>query len=560
MGRKIFKSICAATLACVLVCVALITGIVYSYFTDRMLSELAAETSYLSRALVQMDYDYDWLENFRQDEKRITLIASDGSVLYDNRADAETMENHAGRKEVADALQSGAGSAMRTSDTLTKRTLYYARRLPDGNVLRIAATQHSILMLAIGILQPITVAVVITLLIAWYAASRTAKRLVAPINAIDPEHCRDSVTYPELSPLINKIDRQNRQIAQQLAEAQRQSRDMTLILSNMQEGIVMLDVQNRIVLVNEAAKKLLGSPIKTGEHALTINRSAAFRRLMETIAAGTQAREQLACDGRTCQVTAAPVRGKQDELLGSVLLIVDVTEQTQRQHLRSSFTANVSHELMTPVTAICGYAQLLHAQATTQDVRDFADRILEKGKHLAHIVDEALTLLALEDTHTATQMQRINAFVQAKEAISAIQQKACGDGVTVSLEGDESAMIEADAQILQKLLGVLLDNAVRYNHAGGNVHVRISQEKGNTCIAICDNGTGIEKQKQQYVFERFYRADESHHACDAAGLGLAVAKHAAQALHAQLTLQSEPGKGTCICILFLSDVPCRNES
>ena len=551
MRSRIFRSITLTALCCMLACILMITGILSDSFTKKMTNELAVEASYLARGMASQTADF--LENFREDDKRITLVASDGTVEFDNKADASTMENHADRPEIKEALWGGAGSAVRVSGTLFHKTIYYALKLSDGSVLRLSAPTSGVLSMTLSVLQPVLAAAAVTLIVAAFAASHAAKKIVAPINAIDPDRGAYDGVYAELSPLVHRLEKQKRRIDRQIAELQRQKQDETLILSNMTEGLVMLDAQNRIVNANEAAENLFGEPATAGEHVLTLNRSREFCALADELEKGGRGKIDLAIGKKTCRITATPVF-REEKRVGGVLLIEDRTERAARETLRREFTDNVSHELMTPVTAVQGYAQLLQNGASDDRTKAFADKIVEGTQQIARIVSDTTTISDLENARLSNAAaEKVDLYDAACRAIAPLLPRAQETGVALRVTGDCGATVFAPPPALEVMIRALANNAVRYNHDGGAATITIRQNGTKTQLVVEDDGDGIAPDAQARVFERFYRGDESHHDPNGAGLGLSIVKHAARLMRAQVEMQSTPGQGTRVTVTFADD-------
>lgn len=542
MTKRIFRSILTVALAALLACLVLITGVLYGYFEERVERELQSQTAYILRGVE--DGGLDYLSGLPRDN-RITWVAADGTVLYDNWEDAAKMENHIGREEIRAALDSGAGQASRYSSTLGQKTLYYAQRLADGSVLRTASTQYSVWMLVVQILQPLAAVALAACVLAGLMASRAARLIVEPINALDPSDPGNKITYDELTPLLARIRSQNRQISLQMAQLSRRQEEFSAITDNMEEGFLVLDTRTHVLSHNAAALRLLDAEDITVEQetsAYDLNREAGFRRCVEESLGGRRSEQVLEKDGCCRQIIASPVF-QDGHLSGAVLVILDTTEKEQRESLRREFTANVSHELRTPLTSILGTAEILqNGLVRPEDVSHFAGNIHREAGRLIDLVNDIIRLSRLDEGGPVADWTDCDLYEMAGCVLEQVRAAAEGRDITLERRGGPST-VRAVPQILEEILYNLCDNAVKYNRDGGSVTVTVEDRPREARVTVTDTGIGIPPEARQRVFERFYRMDKSHSA-GGTGLGLSIVKHGAAYLGASVELKSEVGRGS----------------
>ena len=549
MTKRIFRSILTVALAVLLASLVLIVGVLHGYFQDRVTAELESRTAYIAHGVENEGMDY--LTSGLMGDCRITWVAQGGTVLFDNMEDPAAMENHAQRTEIHEAMLLGKGSSARYSDTLGEKTVYFALRLSDGTVLRVSDTQYSVWRMVLQALQPVALVMVLAFVLAMLLASRVAKQLVAPINAIDLGHAEEAETYEELAPLLGKIRSQNRQIQRQMGELKRQQEEFTAITENMSEGILVIDRETRVLSYNTAALRLLhGQKPQQGtpESAYALNREAGFRRCVEEALAGRRCEQLLEKDDSCRQVIASPV--EQDGVLaGAVMVILDVTEKEQREQLRREFTANVSHELKTPLTSILGTAEILKdGLVKPEDVSHFAGNIHREAGRLIGLVNDIIKLSRLDEGGPAGQWEVVELHGLAGRILEQLAPAAERKHVAMGLEG-ASAWAYGVPQILEEIIYNLCDNAVAYNREGGSVTVTVADSEEGAVVAVADTGIGIPREARERVFERFYRVDKSH-SSGGTGLGLSIVKHGAAYLGARLELESEPGRGSTFTLRF----------
>ena len=547
MTKRIFRATLTVALTVLLASLVLIVGVLHGYFQDRVLEELASRTSYIALGIEHEGMAY--LEDGFPNDCRVTWVAADGAVLWDNREDPAKMENHADRSEVHEALVLGRGHAARYSDTLSQKTLYYALRLSDGSVLRVSDTQYSVWMLVLQALQPVALVMVLAFCLALWLAGRLARQLVEPINAVDLNDPGDEIDYEELAPLVGKLRSQKRQISRQMEDLRRQREEFAAITGNMSEGLLVIDRDTRVLSYNAAALRLLNAQAPAeGESVLTLNREPGFRRCVEEALAGRRREELLEREDGCRRLFASPVE-LDGQTGGAVIIVLDVTEQEQREALRREFTANVSHELKTPLTAILGTAEILeNGMVKAGDIPHFAGNIHREAQRLIGLVNDIIKLSRLDEGGPTAQWETVDLHAAAEEVLRQLAPAAENKQVTMTLEGGP-ACARGVPQIVEELIYNLCDNAIAYNRPGGSVTVTVADTPEGGRVTVRDTGIGIPPEAQTRVFERFYRVDKSH-SSGGTGLGLSIVKHGAAYLGARVELESEPGKGSTFTLVF----------
>lgn len=549
MTKKIFKSImfvCALVLA---VGLAAVMGILYSNFDGQMRKELSKEAAYLAYGVEQQGVDY--LKNIKDKSARITYIDQDGTVLFDNEADVSEMKNHSDRTEFQKAEKYGAGESSRYSDTLSEKTIYYALRLKDGTVLRVSGTQDSVLALVENLIFPLCGLLCLMLILSGIMASAISKRIVKPINELDLESPEENQIYEELSPLLSKIHRQNREIQNQLELAKQQQEEFSLITENMQEGLIVIDKYTMILSANSSAWNLFHMDrVCQGESVYCLDREEEFRHAIEQVLSGEHTELVLKLNGSDIQLIANPViRDKKTE--GAVVLLVNVTEKLERESLRREFSANVSHELKTPLTSISGFAEIMQGGLVkNEDIPKFAGRIYKESQRLLQLVEDVIQISQLDEEKTSYVWEPVDVYQVCKNAFESLKEKAKRLNVHLYICGERMKM-EAVRTLLEEAIYNVCDNAIKYNRNDGSVSVFLTQTAQEIQIVVKDTGVGIPKEDQDRVFERFYRVDKSHSKeIGGTGLGLSIVKHAVGALKGSVILRSEEGNGTEICMKF----------
>ena len=551
MRKKIFKNMCLLALVTILLSSLLVTIVYYANSDARMKSEVREETRFVRGAVELSGQDY--LATVENTANRITLIDTDGTVLYDNQADPATMENHSDREEFQEASTAGAGEATRISDTIAEQTFYYAVKLQNGQVLRVAATTDSVFAAVLAVLPWILGVEVLVAVCTVLFSNFLTKKIVAPINRLDLDHPADNEIYDELSPLLGKISRQNEVIAQQMKSLREKQEEFTSITENMSEGFLVLDNNTDILSYNTSALRLLVAetvPAESHVSALALNRSAGFRSAVDGALAGKRSEQLVRQGGRCCQVMANPVL-RDGEVEGAVVVILDITEREERENLRREFTANVSHELKTPLTSISGFAEIIkNGIVKPEDIPRFAGNIYEESQRLVTLVDDILNLSRLDEADVQLEREDFDLSSLARDVAGRLKASAKKNGVVITVIGDK-AEINGVKSIVDEMVFNLVDNAVKYNKQNGRVTVTVDSSSDGTALTVTDTGIGIPQADVDRVFERFYRVDKSHSKeIGGTGLGLSIVKHGAAFHNAKVSLQSTEGEGTTVRLVF----------
>lgn len=548
MTKRIFRSIFLVAVAVLLACLILIMGVLYEYFNTMQRNTLAAQMTLAAQGVQNEGLGY--LNGLEESTYRLTWIQADGTVLYDSRADETAMENHADREEIQEALSTGVGESERTSATLAEKTLYRAVRLSDGSVLRTGVTQYTVVTLLLGMLQPIAIVLLAAIVLSVILAKRVSKQITEPLNALDLDRPLENETYEELSPVLTRIERQHRQINSQLEQLRQKQDEFAAITGSMSEGLVLLDDKNTILSINPAAARLFGTDAACiGQNMLTVDRSLAMQKLIADAQAGTRGEAVVALAGGTYQIDASPVTSN-GKRIGVCILAFDVTEKAQAEQMRREFSANVSHELKTPLQSIMGSAELIENGLVKQeDLPRFVGHIRSEAGRLVTLIDDIIRLSQL-DEGGELPVESVNLTALAGEAADALSGAAGAKNVTITVEGAPAEM-QGVRRLLYEIVYNLCDNAIKYNVDGGSVKVSVSKESDGVLLSVADTGIGIPSEAQSRIFERFYRVDKSHSKeSGGTGLGLSIVKHAAHQHHADIHLESAPGKGTTIQIHF----------
>ena len=541
---KIFRSTVLVAVIVLFCSLGIVMGVLYSHFTDVQIQQLKAELSLAVTGTEQ--YGNAFLENVESDRFRITWIDTDGTVLFDTQADQSTMENHANREEIREAFLIGTGSAVRISSTLTAQTFYEAQKLRDGTVLRISTKQESAWALMIGMLWPVILIAAMATVISALLARRMAKKIVEPLNQLDLEQPLKNDVYEEISPLLHRIHRQRRQIRQQLEQLQRKADEFRQITSHMQEGLVLLDGTGNVLSINPSAERLFETGEESiGKNFLSIDRTSAMRNAVNDALDKGSGYARLSKNGRDFQVDINRILSD-GAVIGAVILAFDITERLQAEQMRKEFSANVSHELKTPLQGFIGSAELLESGlAKPEDAPRFIGHIRKEASRLVNLIDDIIRLSQL-DEGAPLPMEEVDLLALATDVAGILEASAASKQVSLSVSGQGFSVLGV-RRMLHEVIYNLCDNAIKYNVPGGTVNIHVADKK----LTVRDTGIGIPKEHQARVFERFYRVDKSHSkASGGTGLGLSIVKHAVQQHNATLHLKSEPGKGTAITIQF----------
>lgn len=538
MTGKIIRSLFSLAMLVLVIGAALFSGILYGYYEKQSFASLAQEAEQLQQTM-----EYVSPEQMRSAD-RITLISPDGTVLYDSVARADAMENHLSREEVVHALREGTGKSSHYSSTVLKKNLYYALRLEDGNILRLSREQSSLGAMLLNMAWPIAATVAGLLLLAAGLSVRLARQITQPINAISPDDPQD--VYPELQPLTQRLRQQRETIRNQMDELSRRMREFSAMTENMSEGFLLIDLRGHVLTENHSASMLL--PTDADNIAKCSQRELC--QAAQQALTGQRCERLLQQGERTLSVIASPVL-ESGQVTGAVVLTLDVTEREQREKLRREFSANVSHELKTPLTSISGFAELMSQGLVPPDkVREFSLDIQKECTRLTNLVEDIIDLSRLEEGGGDMTWEDIDLYTLCDDVLQSLEPVAKRQAVTLRLAG-ESLQVRGVYQVLREMIYNLCDNAIKYNRSGGSVTVTVARSAGRASVAVADTGIGIPYEDQSRVFERFYRVDKSHsRAIGGTGLGLSIVKHAAALHGAEIKLQSQPEDGTVITVLF----------
>lgn len=548
MTKRIFRATLLVGVAVLIASLALVMGVLYSYFGRVQESQLRDELSLAAVGVEKNGTDY--LRALQSHQYRITWVRADGTVVYDTQVDAETMENHAQRQEIQQALTAGEGESSRYSSTLLQKTVYYAQRLPDGTVLRLSAVRVTAGVLVLNMLQPILLVLAAALILSGVLAGRLARRITEPLNRLDLEHPLENDTYEELAPLLRRMEHQRRQIDRQMGELRQRSEEFDQITGSMNEGLVLLDEAGAILSINPAARRLLDADGDcVGQDFLTVDRDVTMSDALRQAAEQGHSEFRGERNGREYQfdVTRIQTEGR---TAGTVLLVFDVTERAFAERNRREFTANVSHELKTPLQGIIGSAELLeNGMVKQEDVPRFVGHIRAEAQRLVTLIGDIIRLSQLDEGEPMPT-EPVELLAVAREAAENLRSAAETRNVTVEVTGTP-ATVSGVRRLLYEIVLNLCDNAIKYNTEGGRVEVEVAQDGGTAAVTVRDTGIGIPPEHQSRVFERFYRVDKSHSkASGGTGLGLSIVKHAVQYHHGVIQLKSEVGKGTEIRVTF----------
>ena len=542
MTKKIFKSILIVAGTVLLASIVIIMGCLYEYFSNIQKDKLADELD-IAASAVEL-YGTDYLKNIDSERYRITWIQADGKVIYDTKAGADSMENHADRQEVKQALAEGEGSSSRYSDTLMEKTSYYARLLDDGSVLRVSTTYATAGLLVLGMLQPILVVLIAALVLSGILARRISKRIVEPMNSIDLDRPLENDTYEELSPLLNRINQQHREIEMQMRYLKQKTDEFTQITESMKEGLILLDNKGNVLSINEAAQNILETDSDCiGQSFLSIERSRNINNAIQSAFEEGHSEIYAQYGNREYQVDISRIESG-GETVGAVLLAFDITEQQNAQRNRREFTANVSHELKTPLQGIIGSAELIeNGMVKPEDMPRFTGHIRKEASRLVTLIEDIIRLSQLDEGRQMPSEQ-VDLFELADEVKSVLEGACEAKHINMKLMG-EHVCVDGVKRLLYEIIYNLCDNAVKYNNEGGIADIDISSDEKNAYITVRDSGIGIPQDQQERVFERFYRVDKSHSKeSGGTGLGLSIVKHAVSYHNGTVSMKSEPGNGT----------------
>lgn len=548
MNKKIFRSSLLTALLVLAVSLFFVFGILYQYFEGQLISELKGKAVYIMYAVENEGADY--LERIGDIGERVTLIAPDGTVIADTSANADKMENHLERSEVKQAAENGSGTSVRYSDTLTEKIIYYAVKMSDGNILRVSVKHYTVVTILLGLVQPILAILLIASVLCFVLSSRVSKSIVKPINSLDLDEPENNDAYEELSPLLKKISRQKKVIDEQMQNAKQMQEEFRLITENMSEGFLVIDSERNVLTYNSAALRLLGISEPPSGNVLAINRAGPFRSAVEHALSGERSENEMMFEESSYSLIANPVFAE-NKVIGAVIVILDVTERTQREQLRREFTANVSHELKTPLTSISGFAEMIMNGVPDDIEADFSKSIYDEAQRLITLVGDIIKLSELDENSARFERGRVNLRELSENVVKRLRLAAEDKNVTVTVVGN--AQITGVRKILDEMIFNLCDNAIKYNKSGGSADIVISSdtEKRTVTLTVRDTGIGIPAYAQSRVFERFYRVDKGRSkSAGGTGLGLAIVKHGAVCHNAEIRLKSEENKGTEVSVIF----------
>ncbi len=551
MTKKIFRSILFTSLAVLLIGMAVSVGFLYRYFTEVQAGELGNELSLAVSGVESAGLDC--LERIEpKTGLRLTLVSPDGTVLYDNEADPLSMENHADREEIAEAMESGEGESFRYSSTLTEKTIYRTRLLSDGNVLRISVSQKTVLSIIAGITPWLVLAAMVSSILSWVLAKQLSRRIITPLNRLDLEHPLENDSYDELSPLLSRIQKQHEQIDAQILELKQKTDEFEYITSNMKEGLILLDKSAKILSINPYAAGIFKVQTKSavGVDLLTIERSRELDMAVTSAINGGHGSARLVRDGRSCRFDISRIESG-GNTVGLVILVFDVSEEEYAEQTRREFSANVSHELKTPLTSIIASVDLIENNLVAkEDLPRFIGHIHKEAERLLSLIEDVIRLSQL-DEGTEMPAEEIDVSEIARDVVLQLSDKAAKASVTLTCSADENCTLTGVSRMMNEIIYNLTDNALKYNVSGGKVGVSVKKTDGKITLTVADTGIGIPPEHQSRVFERFYRVDKSHSkASGGTGLGLSIVKHAAASFGAEIKLSSELSKGTTVTVVF----------
>ncbi|MBP3922517.1 MAG: two-component sensor histidine kinase [Ruminiclostridium sp.] len=571
MTSKIFRSIFATSLIVLLATLAIITTFLYDYFTNIQIDQLKDQLSIASVGTEKSGKEY--LEDLKSDNFRLTWVANDGTVLFDSQADESTMDNHLDREEIKEAFETGKGSSSRYSATLTEKTLYEAVLLSDGTVLRISVNRASGFVLLLGMAYPVVIVIIIAVVVSAVLAHKMSKRIIEPLNKLDLDNPTENDAYEEIAPLLSRIHKQNMKIERKAAELNRRKEEFELITKNMREGLILLDKNRSILTINSAAMTIFGTDENcVGNEFLTINRRHEITSAIEKALTDGHAEIRASLNEKEYQFDISRIETN-GETVGAVILAFDITEQADAERLRREFTANVSHELKTPLQTITGSAELIENGLVKQeDMPRFVGHIREEATRLVMLVEDIIRLSQL-DEQTELPKETVSLFDVANEACKVLSDSADKKDITLSVSGD-GGNIYGVKHLLFEVIYNLCDNSIKYTPDGGKVKVDISETEKEVKLTVSDNGIGIAPEHLPRIFERFYRVDKSHskksgadtmsaqlrqkggtdavrHSANGGtGLGLSIVKHSVQYHGGKISIKSEENKGTVITVVL----------
>ena len=552
MKKRIFLTVFATALITVLVSLILLVGVTYRYINEDTRDQLMAQLDYLSQAVD--DEGLTYLNQLENNSYRITWIAADGAVLFDNRNNISRMENHADRQEFIDAKAHGVSEIERESETMTTRLMYVAEELSDGSVLRIATNDISVGGVAWMLAVPSVLLILCISLLAWFVARKLSRALVEPLDTLDLDHPLAGEAYDELVPLLSRIEQQHREIADQRVQLGQQRNEFQTVIDNMREGLVLLNQSGRILLINRSGRNLMKAmaeedDLAAGEEIIT-SRNSVVDSLLDKAYDGKTSSATIIINSRSYEIHASPVESDEG-IHGAVLFYVDVTEKVEAEQLRREFSANVSHELKTPLHSISGCAELmLSGIVKEEDKPRFLKQIYDEAQHMVSLIENIIKISRLDEEADALPVDKVDLYEIAQTVIEQLGNKAASRGIVMDLSGTH-VTIKGVKTLLYEMIYNLCDNAIKYNVDDGAISVSVKKTKDAAVVKVKDTGVGISEDQQERIFERFYRVDKSHsRASGGTGLGLSIVKHAAIWHNATIKVKSKLGKGTTFIVRF----------
>ncbi|HEY8349492.1 MAG TPA: ATP-binding protein [Clostridia bacterium] len=552
MKKRIYRNMLLLALITVMLASILITGLIYREFYIRMQQEIRNEAFLISNTYNLVGVEVFTYPAVLQNSNRITWVTEDGTVLFDNRTEAKDMENHGNRPEISDAIRYGSGEAFHLSITLGTQTFYHAVQLSDGTVLRVSFAVDSVFRSVLDLVPYIALLALPVILLAMAIAGMLTKKIILPLNSLDLDDPLSNDVYDEFTPLLSRMAKQNEQIKSQFEKLKEKQEEFNAITENIREGIIVLNDKGSILSINKSAASIfsVSAGDMTGKHILTLDRSIPLQKAIETAMDGQLSEDTFTIGESSYNLLASPVRDS-GTVKGIILFILDVTEKQSAEKMRREFTANVSHELKTPLTSISGYAELMkNGMVRPEDIPGFAERIWNEARHLIDIIDDVIRISRLDEKNVQIPFEEVDLLELAEETAARLAPLAQQKNIKISVGGD-SAVIHGVRQILEEMVYNLCDNAIKYNYENGKVDVRVESLSDNVELAVSDSGFGIPAEHQCRVFERFYRIDKSHsRETGGTGLGLSIVKHGAEFHNAKIRLLSRPGRGTTITVTF----------
>ena len=544
MKQKIFRNTFLLSLFVLVLCAVLFFGLMFGQIKEHVFTELRTEAAYVAAGLEGGEKEY--LASVHTD-RRITIVEPDGSVSYDNRADPAGMANHLDRSEIAEAMESGSGRSIHYSGTLMETTLYYAYRLSDGSVLRVSAPYESFLSLLTNSLRPLLAALIAVLLLCFFIASRLSRQITEPINAIDLKEPGNNHLYPELEPLVQRLRQQNRTIRSQMEELSRKTREFAAITENMSEGLLLVGSGRKLLFANNFASALIGG---TGKSLVRASCPQPICDSVDSALSGKRSESLYTAGERIYQLICSPVLSG-GSVSGAALLILDVTEREKRDELRREFSANVSHELKTPLTSISGFAELMkEGLVSGEKMREFSEDIYKESRRMINLVEDIIRLSGLDEGREDVERESVEMLSLCKKTVSQLASFAESSGIKVEVSGEEGFVLGSSA-LLGEMVYNLCENAIKYNRPGGSVELHVDCLAEKLRLSVRDTGIGIPMAHQGRIFERFYRVDKSHsRATGGTGLGLSIVRRGAMFHEAAIELKSEEGVGSEFILTF----------